>query len=192
MASTPTSTPLTRVEQTYQQLRHDVPQLGQFPSVLIQIIAEYGPPSLWIVYPSPFMPHRCYALYPAAVIETLSMNNNAGASSRKRSPARNRPSSTSRASGDGKTTSLEWSNGWQELSIYLQPPSSREATKDMKYKDWFDDWTVGYSVNQYVVIHLPHDQPVTKAWAFRLPPAAQIEGHQRLDASNCIWRSDTG
>jgi hypothetical protein len=89
MSST-TPVPLTRVEQTYQQLRNDVPQLEHLPSVIIQLIAEYGPPSLWIVY---MFNGTCHVLYPAPVIETISARTSGEVTSsdRKRSPARTRP-----------------------------------------------------------------------------------------------------
>jgi hypothetical protein len=198
---------LTRVEQTYEQLRHHVPQLKHIPSVLIQLIAEYGPPSIWLVYHDRNV--DCYALYPAAVIETLDRPSN-----RRRSPARNRSPSrsttTTTTESDGETSAapLDWSNGWQILKIHphVQPPQSsppslvwheQYVTHYMKYKEWsFDEWIIRSAPSgEPQVLHLPHDQPVTKVWTYPLPPVDNTwkkSNPRPIIIDRCSWCYDTG
>jgi hypothetical protein len=166
--------PLTRVEQTYEQLRNDVPQLKQLPSVIIQLIAEYGPPSLWIVYVSGT---HCHVLYPAPVIDAIDARTTGG---RSRS-----------------VTPLDWSDGWQQLPIQGHQRCIIPQIMDcMKYKEWsFDEWLIFPEPYKPKVYHIPHDQPVTKVWTYPIPYDTRLAMGEHLQPiwnEHCIWRSDTG
>jgi hypothetical protein len=192
VSSLPSTSVLTRVEQTYQQLRNDVPQLRQLPSVLIHMIAEYGPPSLWIVYSVEESEPAIYALYPAAVIETVDI-----------SLPTTSPLASNITQSSSPTTispSFGWSSGWQKLSIHphIQPPNDTCSTNNsgalpkqnsMEFKEWaFDEWILDPQPYRPRMLHIPHDQPVTKAWAYPLPSY----GYRDIFSNLCCWRYDTG
>jgi hypothetical protein len=211
---------LTRVAQTYQRLRN-VPQLKQLPSVVIQLIAEYGPPSLWIV--CGVKNTQCYALYPAACIEAISARTSGEGrtnNDRKRSPARTRSPSTATtaaaAAASSSSSPLIWSNGWQQLPImtYPQPtygvditqstsgvvdPTGPQEVTYMKYNQWaYNEWILVPQVYETFprtkppkILTLPHDEPVTRVWLYPLPSPAPAY-HGIATNTHSIWCYETG
>jgi hypothetical protein len=228
----------TRVQRLYHQLRYEVPQLSSLPSVIVHLIAEYGPPSLLVVYSN----NRCFALYPADVVtgvmsrvkaETERMNDSPTSEkdgmkkegSRNRiqhnttdkQHARNRSPAKTAAPSIEATYSLDpWKWGWVHLPIIphrtipvgssIQVPSSSSLLTTaaappvaastsassngvwMSYREWcHDDW-VYVSDAQPSVIHVPHNEAVTAAYRYNIPP---LQYGRHLEAPT-IYRYDTG
>jgi hypothetical protein len=144
---------------TNVQLRYDVPQLKWCPSVVLSIIADYGPPSLLLaVYQSQGFTPIVFALNVAAGLTNYTDSKDSSGngptdderartrgSDRRRSPA-SRPSSSTTTTGtnvdtngvvvsDGSTIPVplplhQW-NGWQQLPSYY--PVYMQSSADTMY-----------------------------------------------------------
>jgi hypothetical protein len=198
---------MTRVQMVYQQL---LPRLNHIlPSVLIQLIAEYGPPSLLMAY----VKGKCYVLWPSLVINAI--NDGINGATAPRIPKRTL---------DIPPTIENWSDGWQQLPIktHVIPTVSTEqvalnASIDrqgqipaaivaakwvtetgsskslsgpwMSHHEWCsDDWIFLPHFHALTVLHIPCDEPITTVWSYPVPSSL----HTITNNQYSCYRADTG